>query len=164
MPPSRSANGRPRSVVGGRSPRYDERRAARAPTSACAPVWSDAAAKAVMEVLQSNGSRKTTATALNVLTDSGALNDLLGQIRVSLVTYDVALVREIVDYHASIMQDVLGTGDSSKISAKVKAFLKPLYDRRVARGGTAALAIDPAAKAGPTSFHAWLSETPPKRD
>ena len=53
----RNAHSRPRSVGGGRSPRYEERRAAQhggrsSSSSSYAPEWSDAAAIAVMQQLQ----------------------------------------------------------------------------------------------------------------
>ena len=46
--------GRPRSMAGGRSARYDERRESRGTAGSYAPGWSDAAAALTLECLHSS--------------------------------------------------------------------------------------------------------------
>ena len=51
-PTRRNRASGPRAVGGGRSPRYEQRRAARESRAKYAPEWSDAAAAAVLEQLE----------------------------------------------------------------------------------------------------------------
>ena len=54
-----AVRGAPRSVRGGRSTRYEERRLRRGSVRAWAPSWSDATAEAVLKVLEDACERAT---------------------------------------------------------------------------------------------------------
>ena len=54
----RGPQGAPRKTGGGRSDRYDERRASRAVTREYAPGWSDAASHALQVALKENAGRQ----------------------------------------------------------------------------------------------------------
>ena len=93
---------RPRKLGSGRSPRYEERRAARAGSGALAPAWSDAAAAAVRDGLDMERDTSTTTLACVVkvlLSDARARARFVGGLQLS--PFDKAGAREILDWHTS---------------------------------------------------------------
>ena len=88
--------------------------------------------------------------------DSRAHPGFVAQLKLSPA--DAALAREVLGFHA---RKAVTASGSQELRAVVKAFLKPLRERRAARTAPGALVI-PAAATGPASFHAWLSKNPGK--
>ena len=150
----RNQHSRPRSISGGYSPRYERRRELRGSDAAYAPGWNDASARAVMNALQAKGSRKITAAAKEALLDDAAARRLLKEIKRHVTASDVELVRSILAFHADLVRPLAAQGTDCR--AKLKSFLKPLYDRRVARSKLVPLEVEPA-ESGPATFHEWLS-------
>ena len=132
MRPACKKRGRPRSMgAGGRAPRYDERRTARATTKQKAPTWSDASARAVFEELQEEctleGKGITECTRLLLL---GELSDraLLMRFDRRVTPAERAVARSILDFHRTKLQKGLQDGTSTEAQA-VRSFLRPLRDR-----------------------------------
>ena len=146
---------------GGRSKKYEARRARRpagAGARAYAPEWSDAAAAAVLGELhkRSSGPRKVSQYCDGWLpqadTDTAFLRDL------KLSPADREVTAGILAVHAARARSC---HDDTKLRAMVKAFLKPLRERKGARTTVEELEVTPAPE-GPLSFHNWLSAAPEK--
>ena len=157
----RNKASRPRAVGGGRSKLYEARRARRpagAAARAYAPEWSDAAAAAVLQALtaQSSGPRKVSQFCDTWLPQADTDEAFMRALKLSPADHEVATA--ILAVHAGRAQACTDTG---KLRAVVKAFLKPLRERRGARTPVAALTVKVAAT-GPQTFHAWLSARPEK--
>ena len=162
MRPACKKRGRPRSMgAGGRAPRYDERRTARATTKQKAPTWSDASARAVFEELQEEckleGQGITECTRLLLL---GELSDraLLMRFDRRVTPAERAVARSILDFHRTKLQKGLQDGTSTEAQA-VRSFLRPLRDRNGKRTKAEELTIEPAIE-GPSSFAEWVSNEP----
>ena len=148
----------PRAVGGGRSRRYDGRAHRVGGARAYAPEWSDAAAAAVMQALQeqSAGPRKIAQHCEAWLTAPAGHAAFTAKLRLSPA--DSALTRSILEFHC---KKAGAATDGAGLRATVKAFLKPLRERRAARTTAGELQV-PAAAEGPQTFHAWLSVKPAK--
>ena len=79
-----AVRGAPRSVRGGRSTRYEERRLRRGSVRAWAPSWSDATAEAVLKVLEDACERATGSKVLQKKKVAGLLKSTDG-VRVACV-------------------------------------------------------------------------------
>ena len=156
--PARNPHSAPRAVGGGRSPRYDARAHRASAARQYAPEWSDAAAAAVLQALheKSAGPRKVATMCDAWLPTAGAARGFVAALGLS--PSDAALTREVLAFHA---QKAQAATDEQALRAVVKAFLKPLRERKAARTVAGKLNV-PAATAGPKTFHAWLSAKPGK--
>ena len=153
---ARNKHSRPRAVGGGRSKRYESRKARRsagAEGRGYAPEWSDAAAEAVMRVLTSRsaGPRKISAYCDTWLPVADCDSGFLRELRLSPSDRDLAA--GILAFHSAKAQ---ACDDAQDLRKAVKTFLKPLRERKEARTEVEELSVTPAAD-GPESFHAWLS-------
>jgi len=72
-----------------------------------------------------------------------------------LVPVDRQLVADIVKKYHDMVAGCIAAGDNKQALQKAKAFLKPLYARRHARGEIKQLRVPPAT-IGPASFKEWL--------
>ena len=153
--------GGPRSVRGGRSERYEERRLARGTVAAKAPSWSDATAAAVLQVLEdasemATGSKKLAKKKVaRMLASAEGVRLLSSCVSGELVLADRELVGAIVQKAHQGMLKCYAEGDEKKAEKRAHSFLKPLYERRAARGVVEHLPVPHAAQ-GPASFHDWL--------
>ena len=161
-------HGKPRTVRGGRSARYEVRRALRGPAAARAPEWSDAAAEAVLQTLEEANERVTGRKEVPLK----KVTRLLGSSEGARVLVKIAggkvgaverpLIEEIVQRaHQKVARCLLDgdKGEAEEANRKAeqltRSFLKPLRARRALLGTMKPLTI-PAAKTGPQSFHCWL--------
>ena len=152
--PRNRASG-PRAVGGGRSPRYEQRRAARKSRVKYAPEWSDAAAAAVLEHLEAKKHDMSMSSFCSKwLTDPQEQAASVARLRLSPA--DRSLVASILE--AAHEKAVKAQGEG-RLPQMVKSFLKPLGERRSYRTKAGELVVIPA-EAGPPSFHAWLSAHP----
>ena len=160
MVAGRKGHGSPRVVGGGRSARHAERHAERGHVRTNAPDWSDAAAAAVMQALQSmsTGPRKVAAMCDAWLPNAGAHKAFVAGLRISPADRD--LVTAVLAVHCARAQAALHSVEA--LRAVVKTFLKPLRERKAARAEVSALSLGPPAGAGAKTFHAWLSSRPEK--
>ena len=149
----------PRAVGGGRSPRYEQRRAERGVVGAYAPEWSDAAAAAVLGALQekSAGPRKVSAFCDTWLAESSTHAAFVAGLKISPA--DRLLATSVIGAAAAKAQNAGSAGELRKV---VKNFLKPLRERRAARTAAGTLVVVRPATAGPRTFHAWLARKPEK--
>jgi hypothetical protein len=120
----RAAAGAPRSLRGGRSARYEERRAARHASRAYAPRWRDSTAAAVMRVLreQSAAASQELTSFLGSFLQSGRSFSSLG--RSGLGASEATEVEMIVAAHRAKLSHPGAT-----VAKVVRAMLKPLYVR-----------------------------------
>ena len=140
---------------GGRSPRYEQRRAARESRVKYAPEWSDAAAAAVLEHLEAGKqSMSMSAFCTNWLTDP--LKQAASIARLRLSPADRSLVSSILEI---AHEKAVKATEEGRMPQMVKSFLKPLRERRSHRTSVTELVVRPAAD-GPPSFHSWLSAHP----
>ena len=152
---------RPRAIGGGRSNRYDERRASRGTRGSCAPAWSDAAAKATLDELHNSGKaagHMIVEHTLWVLSVRDRINKFTSRLKGALGPHDREVVTAIMREH---MARVSGASTDAGRKAKAKAFLKPLRERASVRGGEEPLVVAPAAQRQET-FHDWLASEPEK--
>eukprot|EP00310_Coccolithus_braarudii_P017060 CAMPEP_0183331834 /NCGR_PEP_ID=MMETSP0164_2-20130417/1154_1 /TAXON_ID=221442 /ORGANISM="Coccolithus pelagicus ssp braarudi, Strain PLY182g" /LENGTH=171 /DNA_ID=CAMNT_0025500421 /DNA_START=77 /DNA_END=592 /DNA_ORIENTATION=+ len=145
----RNASSSPRAVGGGRSARYEERRARRGGGFQYAPEWSDAAAAAVFDKFHV-GERFQVARVVGLLMGvAGELRAWVEELRVS--EHDREVTLSILEVHAARMKGAKG-GAARKVLGR--RLLKPLWDRRAARVPVEGLEV-PAAQMCP----AWLLRT-----
>ena len=147
----------PRRVGGGRSDRYDERRAQRGVGARCAREWSDAAAAAVLESVLHNSSRLGEGILqhiINLLSGSADLEAYVRSMPTRLGPMDRATaVSVLADYRDKLA----GVTDLGVLRSKARSFLKPLRVRGGRRVQMLPLVVRPAGF-GPDTFHAWLSD------
>ena len=155
---SRNKHSNPRAVGGGRSRRYDRRAHRKAGARSYAPEWSDAAAAAVLSALQakSSGNRKVSQFCDTWLLTADTDASFVHELKLSPADRDVTT--SILAVHAARARAGQQEG---KLRAIVKAFLKPLRERKGARHEVGELEVEPA-DSGPATFHAWLSRHPHK--
>ena len=150
---------------GGRSDRYDEKHAARGGGRTYLPSWSDAAAAAVMEQLKLDALAKTgqqkvkKADVAEMLAAPGGGESLVTRAGKKLTPADRGLVHAIVTAVQQEVQQAVQDGGNDKALSRVHSFLKPLRERKAARGEVGELVV-PAAESGPVTFHVWLAEDP----
>ena len=150
---------------GGRSDRYDEKHAARGGGRTYLPSWSDAAAAAVMEQLKLDALAKTgqqkvkKADVAEMLAAPGGGESLATRAGKKLTPADRGLVHAIVTAVQQEVQQAVQDGGNDKALSRVHSFLKPLRERKAARGEVGELVV-PAAESGPVTFHVWLAEDP----
>lgn len=154
-------SGRPRKVGGGRSARYDERRAARDVKGQYCAEWSGAAAKVVLEGLHASnalGKKKFGEHIRALLSSEEERSRFERKYCRTLSGADRSLVKEILGTHA-------GRWAYSKTKAAqdrcVRSMLKPLRLRAAARGAVGPLMLTSPEREGGT-FHKWLSAHPEK--
>ena len=156
---ARSKHSAPRSMVGGRGPRYERRRTARGTEATLAPAWSDAAAAAVLTALHNrNGNRPSglVRTVLAVLRDQTAIAAFVHELRARLSTADRELAQQVLQFHAG---KVAACDSDATEKLKVRAFLKPLRERRVLRVAIGVLEI-PAHEGPVRGLVDWISLDP----
>ena len=122
----------PRAVGGGRSPRYDGRRAARGATRGYASEWGDASAHAVLQQLKDES--KAAGEHLQqytgwVLGASDRVHAFVSRLKAALSPHDRDVAASIMLVH---VQKVLAAG-AANLGRRVHSFLKPLRERRSAR-------------------------------
>ena len=153
--------GGPRSVRGGRSERYEERRLARGTLAAKAPSWSDATAATVLQILEdasemATGSKKLAKKKVaRMLASAEGVRLLSSCVSGELVLADRELVGAIVQKAHQEVVKCYAEDDEKRAEKRAHSFLKPLYERRAARGVVEHLPV-PHAAHGPASFHDWL--------
>lgn len=148
--------------LGGRSVRYEERRAQRGVEQIRAPGWSDAAACMVMQSIQAAHRAAGGATLYSVVADillsSSRLRSFLQALR--LGTGDRGVAEEVLKYYAVRMR---AAGSRKAQRDKVaRALMNPLRRRHAAAGGAdmqPTIQLTVPRRGGPT-FHQWLSVQP----
>ena len=93
---------RPRAIGGGRSGRYDERRASRGTRGSCAPAWSDAAARATLDELHNSGKAAGQIIVehiLWVLSARDRINKLVSRLKGALGPHDREVATAIMREH-----------------------------------------------------------------
>ena len=149
--------GKPRSHVGGRSPRHAERHAARGHARTFAPSWTDAVAQAVLQALQA-GSKAAgegiTQHVMAVLATSTAVSRFVGRLHLSADDREVA--SSILAVHSAKVAALHGGEEKKKA---VRSFLKPLRERSASRLAANVLYIAPRPRRD-THWTAWLSPEP----
>ena len=129
MPP-RNAHGAPRSVVGGRSDRYESRRRARRVARAYAPEWGDASAVAVLQLLKDQSAVAGLGLGLytaSVMGEPRGFEGILRCLRSRLHAREIALAADIMGRCAGDVQSILG--ERLAVARRVHTFLKPLRER-----------------------------------
>ena len=149
--------GKPRSHVGGRSPRHAERHAARGHARTFAPSWTDAVAHTVLQALQ-EGSHAAgegiTQHVMAMLSTEAAVRRFAGRLRLS--ADDRAVAVAILMVHSAKVAALQGEEEKKKA---VRVFLKPLRERKASRLTANALCITPRPRRD-THWTAWLSPEP----
>ena len=150
---------RPRVVGGGRSAEYAARHARGGRPTSYAPVWTDGAAFAVLEVLKAGmeawHTNKTKAYCLKVLTSDADTAHLLETCRKRVSLHDNGIVRMIVHAHSKKIKEVMADKGADAALAKVHSFLKPLRERVALARRAGVLRVTPVTK-GPDSASQWL--------
>ena len=148
---------RPRKMCGGRSERYEERRAQRGAQRAIAPGWSDAAAAAVLAALHATCTQhnKIVSVTKHMLLSSQAARASFVR-ALDLSTAERAAALELVDLHA---QKCAAASGEEELKARVEVFLRPLRRRRAAHPPPQDLEL-PTQEVGERTFHEWLSDKP----
>ena len=144
----------PRKQGGGRSTRYDRRRAARGVLGAHAPEWSDAAAASMLRALEVHGEAQGTQvsqTTMQVLGSAALQERLIRSMKAS--SYDEANARAVLAVHA---QRYASASDEAQQKKRARAFLKPLRERHATRTQVTRLEMA-RKKLGKRTFHEWLS-------
>ena len=146
---ARNKHSRPRAVGGGRSKKYEARRARRpagAGARAYAPEWSDAAAAAVMGELhkRSSGPRKVSQYCDGWLPQADTDEGFLYGLKLSPADRDVTA--GVLAVHAARAR---ACQNDTKLRAVVKTFLKPLRERKGARTAVTELEVIPAPQRAP---------------
>ena len=153
---ARSKHSAPRSHSGGRSHRYDARRAARGTEATLAPAWSDAAAAVVLQALHHRNGHKPSGLVKMIMAIMRCPTDLdafVHELRDRLSPPDRALALQIIQ---ACQAKVASSGTDAEAKAKIRAFLKPLRERRAMRSSVGPLAI--AAPDGTVrGLSEWLS-------
>ena len=128
------ARGEPRSVKGGRSGRYEERRSARGSTgTATAPAWTDGAATAILDQIHKDHNKSKVSSlmdfCLQMMLDHDKMEATLERAsnRLSLRDWDVAAA--ILDEHASRIETAMEAGGEAAAKKKVHSFLKPMREK-----------------------------------
>ena len=150
---------KPRALGGGRSARYESRRAARKAERAYAPAWSDAAATVVLDELHAESARagkQIVEYTKAVLTSHTRAREFEEGVAGRLNPTNRRLVGSILHAHVAVAAKVRG---AEAIKRRVISFLKPLRERRAARAEVTRLEVPHAAE-GPATFHSWLAEDP----
>ena len=117
-----------------------------------APEWSDAAASALISRLHTESKGKISGYVGNWLTNPIMQDKTLTAARLSPADRDLA--RRILAFYSGRLQS-----EEGRHQAIVKAFLKPLRERRAYRGKPRQLVVAPATT-GPRTFHVWLADDP----
>ena len=150
-----------RSIAGGRSDRYLERRAGRGSERTYASDWNDAAASAALEAIQTeyqkSGSKTLLEYMIHLLSDEERVKDLAYRRCVGITAADRDVVAEVLSHHMCLVQQELA--DNNKVGAmkKARACLKPLRGRKAARGEVTSLTLPPPP-AERVSIRSWLSK------
>ena len=117
-----------RQKTGGRSDRYEERRAQRGVTTANAPTWQDGAARAAYSALASRcaASKKSKVAVMRQLLGSQSELEMF-MLRVRASETDAENIREVLEFHRKKVES-LGPEEARKACEMAKRTL-------VARGG-----------------------------
>jgi site-specific DNA-cytosine methylase len=153
----------PRAAGGGRSARYEERRAARGSHRRAAPEWSDCASHAVLQGLQSAAAAAEEALdkhCWRVLRTEQATAKFLSGLKSQMDPEERALAASIME---CARQKVLAAGDEKTSIAAAKNFLKPLWKRKSRRTETRELVVEAVEETARVRvFTEWLSREPKK--
>ena len=152
----------PRSLSGGRSVRYDERRQTRPSSLAYAPTWNDPGADAVLCAIHTGASadgRSIEMFVSGLLASSSRIAGFVKDELRGISEADRALALQVLGWHSQLVKGA--SGDPIFLKARVRAFLKPLRDRRLVRSKVVELHL-PLASLGPKSFTLWLAKQPTK--
>ena len=145
MPPKGAKRG-PRKVCGGRSPRFESRRAkGRSASRRNAAEWSDAMAQVVLKAVHEGSAERGLHLkdyVIWLLQTPGELNTFVGGLKASQAGRELAAT--ILATHAARMAKV-DTLDLQR--RKARAVLKPLWDRRSGTKGMTPLVL-PRAQGG----------------
>ena len=147
----------PRRVGGGRSDRYDERRAQRGAGARRAQEWSDASAAAVLESVlhkSSNAGEGILQHIVKLLSGTIDLEVYVRSMPTRLGPMDRATAVSVMEDYRGKMA---GMTDPAALKSKARSFLKPLRVRSGRRVKMLPLVVRPASF-GPETFHAWLSD------
>jgi hypothetical protein len=138
----------PRAPHGGHSARYEERREARGSVRQYAGAWTDAAACALLEGLHKDSQQsgvKITANTRELLLNPGRMGALITRTaaKSGMSKADESLAREQVAFYSGGVSRAMASGGEKAANKRVRAFLKPLRDRRVAEGDLSELVVEP---------------------
>ena len=162
------AHASPRSVTGGRSARYEPRRAARGSAAgrAYAPAWSDASAAAMLAALHRSWKASLVqhmqGHCLYLMVSASRVETLAQSAEAGLSPSDRRVARALLRAHSTRIRQAWEGGRHKEAMGYVHSFLKPLRDRAAKKVKPTRLAVSLAC-AGPTTAAAWLS-TFPERD
>jgi hypothetical protein len=154
----------PRTMAGGKSDRHARRRAARGRAREYAGEWTDAAANKLLEALHEDCKKKglqIVQNTLNVLLDMQRARALVTRAARGggMSAPDQRLALEQLAFYAGKVRTAHASSEKNAAKKAVRAFLKPLRERRASEDDLAPLVVEPAVR-GPATFHAWLSARP----
>ena len=126
---------RVRAVGGGHSARHVERHEAAGYCTSYAPVWTDSAARAVLDQLKADmaawHTKKVGDYCLKVLSSDQDTASLLERTSRKLSLHDRGIAKAIVNAHSARVRTALAEGGAQAARLKVHSFLKPMRERAV---------------------------------
>ena len=159
------AAGTPRRIGGGRSERYDERRAQRETWGQSAIAWSDAAALATHAAITQLAQERNTSTnrLLPHLFHSAVERErLLTTLEQTLGQADVALAATIMEERAARVAQAMEESGEAAAAKLARGFVKPLQRRRRSLGEAKVLEVE-RVEGEETGLADWVS-TQPERE
>ena len=147
-------SGGARSVKGGRSARYDERRASRGSEVSQAPPWTDGAAKTLLDQLHKDADKAEVYMSdhcLHVLCSEEKMRETLYRCRTSLSERDKSVALGVMIAHGERVKAALEAEGKAGAKKKVHSFLKPLREKAALAGRATGHPIEVCAVDGLTA-------------